>query len=145
MTTDPLQCLADTLHACEEGAPLPPQARAWLRSGLALYLHRGEALESALRLTVASRLIARNRALIDAAAVLDPDGQFGAWELASRLRDAIFYYEQRVAPRLRAGADRELSKQEECIAAAFLAKAPRMLRSQRALYDLLKNSDLPLQ
>ena len=135
MTPDPLQCLADTLHACEEGAPLPPQARAWLRSGLALYLHKGEALESALRLGTYARTLARNRALIDAAQCLDPDA--APWDQAETLRLAILRFETRVLPRLRAGADRDLSPHEQALFRAFDAGAPRMLRSRRRLWDLL--------
>ena len=145
MTADPLTCLTEALDAATKGHPLPPAAASWLRSGLSRYLHRGEPLEAALRLTVASRLIARNKALIEAAQCLDPDGTLSAWDLASRLRDATLYFEQRVTPRLNAGSNRQLSTLESHIAAAFSAKAPRMLRSQRALYELLKNYDPVLQ
>ena len=138
MTTDPLQCLHEALDAAANGHALPPAAAAWLRSGLTRYLHKGEALESALRLGVASRTIARNRALVEAAQCLDPDA--APWDQAETLRLAIVRFEQRVLPRLRAGADRDLSPHEQALLRAFDAGAPRMLRSRRRLWDLLTTS-----
>ena len=138
VTTDPLTCLHEALDAVANGHPLPPAAAAWLRSGLSRYIRQGEPLEAALRLGVASRTIARNRALIEAAQCLDPDA--APWDQAETLRLAILRFETRVLPRLRAGADRDLSPHEECLLRAFGAGAPRMLRSRRRLWDLLTSS-----
>jgi hypothetical protein len=140
VNADPLDCLHQVMAATASGAPVPPEAAAWLRFGLHRYLHQGEPLETALRLGTTTRLIARNRALCDAAQALDPDGALGAWDLAEQLRAAIIRFESRILPRLQSGTAREISPHEACLLRAFQAGAPRMLRSRRRLWDLLTDA-----
>jgi hypothetical protein len=78
----------------EAVSELPPGAGEWLRAGLRRFL-RGDSpsLEVALSLTGGSRIAARNRALRDAAAALDPDLTLSDWELSGRLECAIRRFE----------------------------------------------------
>lgn len=134
---DPLDCLAATIEATAKGAPLPPEAAAWLRSGLTRYTRTGDALEICLSLGSFARMKARDRALLEAADALDPDRELDTWKRAEMLRKAVVRFEDRVMPRLLNGAARELTPSEEALQRAFAAGAPRMVRSRRRLYDLL--------
>lgn len=129
---DPLN-LAQRVAAGER----PDTAWPWLAAGLRRYL-RGEAdLETALQLGAASRVRARNAALVRAARLLvdDPDTT-SAWELAGHLERAVSNYEAVFLPRLRRDPATALPDWAQAIRQAFDSGA-RPLRSRRRLYDIL--------
>ena len=104
---------------------------AWLRDGLARHL-AGEPLEQSLGLDRASRLRARDRALLRAADALGPSPS--TWATAGRLAAALRRFDTRVRPRLK--PDDELPPLDEALRAAF-ACGERVPATQRALYALL--------
>jgi len=107
------------------------QARAWIAAAFVRF-QRGEALERAFGLDRASRIRARDAALVRAAAVLAPAPS--TWALAVRLAGAVRRFEVRVAPRLAPGA--ELPPLDDALRTAFAASVG-VPSSARALYDLL--------
>jgi len=121
----------------EAGSELPPGAGEWLRAGLRRFL-RGDSpsLEVALSLTGGSRIAARNRALRDAAAALDPEPRLSAWELSGRLECAIRRFESVALVQINRGQPVVLSTPDEFLLAAFQSGA-RPMRSRRRLYELL--------
>lgn len=108
----------------------------WLQPGLRRYLQGEAPLEVALRLTGAARIAARNRALIEAARVLDGGRGLSAWDLAKTLSASIRRFESVHLPRLRAGLEIEPTPLNLALARAFDSGA-RPLGSRRRLYDLL--------
>lgn len=122
--------------AAGTGDDLPPGALEWLRAGLARYLAGNAPLDVALSLTGGRRLAARNRALRDAAAALDPDLTLSDWELSGRLECAIRRFESVALAQINRGQLVVLSTPDEFLLAAFQSGA-RPMRSRRRLYELL--------
>lgn len=118
------------------GGDLPPGALAWLRDGFRHFLRGDAPLEAALQLTGASKIAARNRALLRAAELLDDGGGRSPWELSALLHGAIHRFETVMVGRLRLNDDLMLSPINAAIDAARHTGA-KMLRSRRRLYDLL--------
>ena len=126
---------ADPIALARRGAAgdLAPEVFVWISTGLARHL-AGEPLDRALRLDRASRVRHRNRALRDAAALLDDGGS--RWALAARLEKAVKRFESRIWPRIRNELAPDLGDIDEALRRAFAADAG-MLRCQRAIYELL--------
>ncbi|OOG27671.1 hypothetical protein B1C78_03200 [Thioalkalivibrio denitrificans] len=79
----------------------------------------------------------RDRALLEAASLLDPGGELTPWQLAGRMARAIDHFLMVVARRLRRDPYAELSPLDETLQRAF-ASGCRVPQSQRRLYDFLR-------
>jgi hypothetical protein len=120
-----------------DGDGISQVALNWLRAGFVRYLRGETSLEVALRLTGMARKANRNRALIQAASILDNGRNQSPWELAGNLSDAIARFDTVIRPRLNRGAEIELSPVDAAIEKAYRSGA-RMTRNRRHLLRLLE-------
>lgn len=104
----------------------------WLSAAFARY-QRGEHLEVALGLDRASRIRARDQALLRAAQVLGPASS--TWALAVRLAEAVRRFDVRVRPRLVPGD--ELPPLDDALRSAFACRVG-VPATARQLYALLR-------
>lgn len=118
------------------GGDLSPAALAWLRDGFRRFTQGDAPLEVALQLTGGNKIAARNRALLQAADLLDDGVGLPPWKLSKLLRAAILRFESVMVARERRGDSLVLSPIDAAIADARNSGA-KMLRSRRRLYDLL--------
>ena len=113
---------------------LDAEACAWLAEGFAAWL-AGAALADALRLDAPTRLRARNRALRQAADLLDVPGRT-PWKAAAELRKSIRRYEAHIVPLLTRDPRHTLGPVDSCLQRAA-ASGYRLPKTQRQLYYLL--------
>ncbi|WP_231378036.1 hypothetical protein [Thioalkalivibrio sp. ALE12] len=130
-----LELLQQAVRALEtESGEMPPEAARWLRTGLRRYLD-GDALENALHLTGTDLLRVRNRALKQAAMILDPDSELSAWDRAGRLARDLKRFEASTWPRVRHTDGTDLAPYRRALFDVLRSGAPPA-RSQRRIYDL---------
>lgn len=103
-----------------------PEVRDWLTYAVKLWRNGDVTLQDALGLDDVTIRSERNRAILDAALIIDPDGVMDAWSLAQCIADEM-------RRPLRGG---ELSEAIRRILKADKA-LPRPLRSTRRIYDVL--------
>ncbi|MBK9019630.1 MAG: hypothetical protein IPL72_06370 [Sulfuritalea sp.] len=129
--------LAHEIALAGDGEALPGEATAWLRAGLRRWL-RGEAdLAIALQLNGGAMAASRNRALIDAAAILDDGKGLSAWRLANLLERAQARFEAGALVKINNGMNVPLTPLNECLLRAWRS-GMRPLRSARRIYDVLQ-------
>lgn len=109
-----------------------PEVCAWLQRGFARQ-QTGASLDAALELDRASRIRARDQALLRAAQVLGPASS--TWALAVRLAEAVRRFDVRVRPRLVPGD--ELPPLDDALRSAF-ACCVGVPATARQLYALLR-------
>ena len=95
---------------------------SWMARGFDRHL-AGEDLDISLGLDRASRLRERNRALQDAARILD-SGDGNTWKLAGRLSAAIVRFERRFLPCFEARGVPVSSPLDKALLRAFEARLP---------------------
>jgi len=118
-----------------ELAKANPKLSQWLEDGIQRW-RGGEQLDRALALAGAGAKIERNRALLRAARLLDPENEYSTWYLAGLLEFSIKRFESLIQPQIEAGTKKNLSPVDLAIHQAFLS-GTEMIRSQRKLFDLL--------
>ena len=126
----------DVLELAQRAASgnLDPEVQAWLVSGMRRHL-AGAGLENALGLSRAGRVRARNRALQQAAALLDNGA--GPWRVALMLEAAIRRHETRIQPLLTRNPTRSLSPLDAALQRAF-ATGVRVPRTARNLLEIVR-------
>lgn len=127
--------LAERLAA---GEPPDAQCLEWLRVGFKLFLRGAGPADVCLRLTGASRMAARNGALIRAAHLIDGGRGISAWQLAELLRQDVVRFRGVTLSRIQRGDAGELTPVQAALADAF-ASGAQPLTSRQRLYDLLSN------
>lgn len=118
----------------------PPDAQCleWLYTSFG-HIHRGDGpVDVCLGLTGASRVGARNKALIRAAHLIDGGRGISAWQLAELLRQAVVRFRDVTLKRIQRGDAGELTPVQAALADAF-ASGAQPLTSRQRLYDLLSN------
>ncbi len=128
---------AQHLQQLRELARDVPEVSQWLEDGLQRWKENGEPLDRALALAGARAKIERNRALIQAARLLDPEQQHTAWKLAGLLEFSIRRFESLVWPRDKVSGKTQLSPIDHALYQAFISGA-EMIRTQRKLFDLIR-------
>jgi len=126
---------AQHLALLRELAKANPKLSQWLEDGIQRW-RGGEQLDRALALAGAGAKIERNRALLRAARLLDPENEYSTWYLAGLLEFSIKRFESLIQPQIEAGTKKNLSPVDLAIHQAFLS-GTEMIRSQRKLFDLL--------
>ena len=114
---------------------MTPAVVAWVTAGLRRHFS-GDDLDKALGLDNASRLRERNRALRDAATILN-SGDDTAWQIAGKLALAIKRFERLHTSRAGCSTITTASPLNVALRRAFDTKQ-RLPRTRRKLYDFLK-------
>ena len=91
--------------------------------------------QTAEAIATADRLLARDTALIELVAMLDPDGTRSAWAIAGDLAERLRRFQSTAWPRICNGAREPRNILETALAACCAAGCPR---TQRKLYELVR-------